>query len=363
MSKKNLLPAIVLTVICIVVALLLSLTNMLTKGIIDEQMKAKINESLKTVAIDPDNCSFEDVTDDYTSLPEAVKNVYLDSVNGGYAVLVKRQGYASVISMTVGLKEDGSVIKVVITDQQESHGKPDVAKLPDKFIGVTADTIDSVELVSGATITSKAIKAGIEDALVALGVKEEAPDIPRTEEELINLSMSLLPGATGFTNVTPEDNEGLVKRIFKDNGNKGFVVYAHTYAQYGGGLETETLIAFDNSGKVVGVNKLHWVVGHTVEQGAPTDDVVNSFFQSFVGKTEGEFEGVVAASGATGTCNNVKVAFAEASEAVLALINEAPEQTPVVANTARIVGIISIALILGGLVAVVVISKKRRETK
>ena len=105
------------------------------------------------------------------------------------------------------------------------------------------------------------------------------------------------------------------------------------------------------------------MVGHTVEQGAPTDDVVNSFFQSFVGTTEGEFEGVVAASGATGTCNNVKVAFAEASEAVLALINEAPEQTPVVVNTARIVGIISIALILGGLVAVVVISKKRRETK
>lgn len=353
MNKKNLLPAIVLTVICIVVALALGLTNMITKGVIEEATKAKINESLKSVALDGENCSFTDVTGEFKNLPKTVKAVYHDEIGDSYAVTIERQGYASVVSMTVGVGKDGKIIKAVVTAQQESHGKPDVATLPDKFAGTTADTIDNVELVSGATITSNTIKGGVEDALVALGFKDEAPSLPRTDEELVTMAKELLSGSGELENIT-KDESGLVKRVFRDKGGKGYVVYTHTYAEYGGGLETETLIAFNEGGTITAVRKLHWVVGHSTEYGPPppTEEAVDAFFQRFVGKNAEDIATVEVVADATGTSNNVKTAVLEAANAL-----------PANDVTARIVGIVAIVFILGGIVAVVIVTKRRRVTK
>ena len=316
---KLYLPAIVLTSICIVVALVLALTNMFTEKVIEENRQAALAESLKEVAPDPDNFKPVEVTDKFTAtMTDSAKAIYVDEVSGAYAVVVERQGYASVIKMTVGISADGAVNKVVITEQQESHGKPDVAKLPDKFIGVTDATVGDVETVSGATVTSTAIKNGVTDALISLGLAEEKEEtLPRTDEELKTLAKALLAGSTEmeFIEFTP-DEDGYVKRILRDKGGKGYVAYVNVY--YYGNLSNETLIAFDTAKNITGVNKLLWAVGHSTEYGppAPADEVVDAFFQSFVGKSGSEIASVELVTNATGTAELVRDAIVAAANAL-----------------------------------------------
>ena len=68
----------------------------------------------------------------------------------------------------VTLADDGTIASVTVGDNSETDGVGSVAieELPDQFIGMsTAEEIDSVDGVSGATITSNAIKDAIKEAL------------------------------------------------------------------------------------------------------------------------------------------------------------------------------------------------------
>lgn len=347
-TKKNLMPAIVLGVICLISAALMGGINSVTAPEIEKQQLEAIQESLEQVIPGGD---FE-VSKVSKDAPDVVTGIYTDKNGKGNVVTLAVKGYKSTILMTVGVDTDGKVIKAIVTFEEESHGKAGMSNYTDNFIGLNGEGVDSVEIFTGATVTSTAMKNGIYDALVALGYADPRVEVlPRTDDELIALASEIMPEANKFKNITPEDTT-LLKRLYKDTAGNGYVAYIHTYAQHGGGLESETIISISTDGEILAVNNIFWKVGHNIEIAPPpppSDEAVKAFFDSYVGITKEEIESVELITDATGTSQNVSDAIREALVSV-------PAQE---SNLPRIIGIAILSL--SAVTAVAVIIFKRRK--
>ena len=78
------------------------------------------------------------------------------------------KGMGGDVPVTVALDADGKIASVEVGDNAETPGigTKAIEQLPEKFVGLsTAEEIDGVDGVSGATITSKALKAAVKAAL------------------------------------------------------------------------------------------------------------------------------------------------------------------------------------------------------
>ena len=173
--KRNILSVVILTVIAVVVAALLAGVNMLTRPIIDEADRLAVTESLKIAMPDGDFDPDPDALRE--DAPETVKAVYTDKLGGGHVViLLTKKGYTGKdIGITVGIGNDGKIIKAVITKNEESIVPAELKPLGtygDKYSGKDAD--ESLDLVTGATVkyTEAAIKSALYDAFVYLGYAE-----------------------------------------------------------------------------------------------------------------------------------------------------------------------------------------------
>jgi Na+-translocating ferredoxin:NAD+ oxidoreductase RnfG subunit len=80
MTKKNLMPTIVLVIICLVTALLMGGVNMLTKDRINANAEAAANEALKVVL--PNGKSFEKIEELPEEYPDEITAAY--KADGGY---------------------------------------------------------------------------------------------------------------------------------------------------------------------------------------------------------------------------------------------------------------------------------------
>ena len=161
MKKDNLKSVIVLSAICLVVAVLMGAVNYITSPVIKENEDKKVQDSLKAVM--PDAESFEEV-----SLPEGapktVKAVYRDSGNTGYAIAVSTESaYSSnPMTFTVAVGNDGKIIAVTLTGYSETKdfGKD---SYPQTYIGVDSEGVEKVDLVSGVTYSSTAFREAMKD--------------------------------------------------------------------------------------------------------------------------------------------------------------------------------------------------------
>lgn len=349
-TKENVMPVVVLAVICLVASALLAGVNAITAQKIADDKIAAVKESLELVMPGGDFEPVERTKD----TPETVTSIYKDKNSGGHVLTLELKGYKATIAMTVGVDAEGKITKAVVTDESESHGKAGMSTYPDKFAGLDSAGVDSVEHFSGATITSTTMKGGVYDALVALGyAKPKVETLPRTDEELITLAKEIMPEAKSFKNITP-DGTTLLKRLYKDTAGNGYVAYIHTYAQHGGGLESETMLAISMDGEIIVVNNIFWKVGHNLAYGPPpppSEESVKAFFDSFVGITRDEVDSVEVITDATGTSLNVSDAVREALTAI-------PENN---GDVPRIVGITVLALALVSVCAIVVIKAVRRR--
>ena len=174
-----------LTVISLVVAALLGAVNSVTAGPIDEQTRAKTTESLAAVA--PAGAAFEpvEITEDVAAAASAqggkVTEMYTMST-GGYACKVVASGSQGNIEMIVGVDDANAVTGVSIVSNAETSGigskvmgnEPNSAGVPvlDQFIGMSgAGTLvvnKNVTPISGATVSSKGVTAGVNAALAAV---------------------------------------------------------------------------------------------------------------------------------------------------------------------------------------------------
>lgn len=190
--KKIIKDALILFAITIIAGLLLGFVYKITKGPIEEQ-----NEKTKIAAYNSvfDTLeSYEDITGleaaqtaitdagyKGVTVNEAVKAFDAGETQLGLIITVTdADGYGGNIKMTLGVDMSGTITGLEILDISETAGlgmKAKDALFREQFVGIKADTIEytksgktkdnEIDAISSATITTKAVTAGVNGALVA----------------------------------------------------------------------------------------------------------------------------------------------------------------------------------------------------
>ncbi len=341
-KKENIMPVVVLSVICLVVAALLGLVNSVTAPIIKEAEEQKAYESLLVVIdgkFEPVSPLPEGVADSVTAMYKATK----DGEFVGYAVNVSVKGYAGEILMTVGVDADGKVTKVVITKQSESHGKTGMADYPDNFAGVAATDVPNVELFSGATISSTAIRKGVTDAVnAATGVEAEPPvDLAKSDEEIRAIIAEMADGVE-LEEISVEEKQ-YVRRVYKDKNGSGYFAQIIVISEHYGTVETETIVHVSNAGVIKNVKKLIWSVSAAMPEygyNPPDEERVDKLYSDFTGKTLDGIDDVDLATGATNTSTNLAASIKSALETVkeLIILDMPTPESDVIARAEALVG-------------------------
>lgn len=176
-KKNNLMPVIVLLVICAVVAAILGAVNMITAPEIEQRESEAIKKSLTEALPGGEFSDEEDDLSGVKNLPNTVVSRYTDKNGNGYVVVLSTSGYeAQSLNMTVGIKNNGEIANIVLTKNDESKDKDKSNKYPDSFVGLDAEGVRDVELIAGITKSSTGIKNAIYDALVACEFAEPIAD-------------------------------------------------------------------------------------------------------------------------------------------------------------------------------------------
>ena len=235
--KKQLKSVISLTAICAVVALLMALTNFITAPIIEEQEKNAVGEAFKTVL--PEGEGFEAVDLSKYELPSTVEEAYSEK-NGGFAFKLRTAGYGSDLVLMCGINNEGAVAGVSYISGNETLGVE--TTYGENLKDATADTIEAVETVAGATKTSTAMKLAVKDALNSAIIFGGGSVDIRDEATVLKDNLNTaLPDAKGeFTEIFITEEVGNVSAIYKADNNFGFVF-----------VLGENFVATDNNGTVL----------------------------------------------------------------------------------------------------------------
>lgn len=174
--KEYLVPTITLFIICLVATALLGITNDVTAPIISElAVETEINTRKEVF---PDAAEFGEAE----IKGEASIVAALDESGNtiGYVVVNAAKGYGGDISVMTGVTADGKVTGVSILSHSETAGLGAKAKNDDfrnQFIGlISGITVskdkagdNSVDAITGATITSRAVTTAVNEAISLAG--------------------------------------------------------------------------------------------------------------------------------------------------------------------------------------------------
>ena len=175
MMKDIFKPIIVLPCICLVVTTLLAVVNMVTAPIIkaaEEEAASKARAEVLTEAK-----SFELMKN--VKLPDGVTEAYKGNDGTGFVFMLTQKGYGGDIKLICGMRPDGSIEAIKTLSHSETSGIG--SKVVDNAGGYnknysrkTAADYESVDFVSGATISSKAYRAAVKSAFDAYDVVKGA---------------------------------------------------------------------------------------------------------------------------------------------------------------------------------------------
>lgn len=186
---------VTLFITCVVVAAALGGVNAVTADKIAAINWENTQNAMKAVVADPDNTTFSDaleLTGDMTAAASSA-GATLDSVyevleggeSAGYAIKVVASGSQGSIEMMVGVDAEGVVTGVSIVKNSETSGIG--SKVMDneptangvgvlsQFEGKSAadgalSVGSNVDAISGATVSTKGVTAGVNAALAVAGV-------------------------------------------------------------------------------------------------------------------------------------------------------------------------------------------------
>ena len=186
---------VTLFVTCVIVAGLLGGVNAITKDKIAAINWEKTVAAMKAVVADPEATTFSDALPNTPEMEAAclaggatlqsVYEVQVDGAAAGYAIKVSASGSQGAIEMMVGVDGEGVVTGVSIVKHSETSGigtkvaenepnKAGVGMLS-QFEGMSAadGTLavgTNVDAVSGATVSSRGVTAGVNAALAVAAV-------------------------------------------------------------------------------------------------------------------------------------------------------------------------------------------------
>lgn len=127
--------------------------------------QAELDSMLRTLL--PGSQTF--VTESFDSQWEQIRTVYKGET--GFVVETQSAGYAGEITMLVGVRHNGSVSGLVVRDLEETYGLGGRALYDTRFLSQFLNTRGAAEVgttidaLTGATVTSKAIARGVNAAV------------------------------------------------------------------------------------------------------------------------------------------------------------------------------------------------------
>lgn len=186
---------VTLFITCVIVAGLLGGVNAITEDKIAAINWEKTVQAMKAVVADPDNTEFSEAVENTAEMSEAaaaaggtldsVYEVLVGGENAGYAIKVVASGSQGNIEMMVGVDGEGTVTGVSIVDNAETAGIGSKVMANDALasgVGVldqfqgksAADGVltvgTNVDAITGATVSTKGVTAGVNTALAVAGV-------------------------------------------------------------------------------------------------------------------------------------------------------------------------------------------------
>ncbi len=254
--------------------LLLSAVNAVTEPVIAANSLKQVEATLETFF---PNGTFTDVTSDYASdETELIDGIY-EAEGEGYVFTLHNTGYSSDgFKFAIAFDNDGNIVGYEGLENSETAGKGDKAFKDDyknSVIGLTST--DSMPLISGATVTTKAVGAAVTEAETVYN-------------NIVGIAFDADAAKENAENAAPESDA-----TCEDNGDGTFACKATGF----NGELTATITVED--GTVTAVSDL---------SGDDDGDGVGDDWFSDTSSLEGVTSGdeVDALSGATFTSNAVK---------------------------------------------------------
>ena len=174
-TKKNnafwqdmLRPIVVLVLICLVASALLGAVNATTKPVILANREKTAAETRKAAL--PEAPGFDELEVTQELSDAGVTGLWKGQNNTGYVATAVSKGYGGDVTVTVGFGPDGKILNVLADVGTETTGvgsKVGDSAILGRFQGLSG-SVDDVELVSGATYTSKAVRTCVNAAIAAV---------------------------------------------------------------------------------------------------------------------------------------------------------------------------------------------------
>ena len=209
---KNIKPTIVLSCICMAVALILSGINMVTGPIIETQRAAAANGAL--IEVMPEGAGFEEIDISTLALPESVTNVYKETSGKGYVFRVVSTGYKSGMVIMIGINAEGQITGSKCLETQDTFGKEPL--IDNSYNGQTLGDF-APNMIAGATMTSNGYRDAVSAALQSFTLASGGKLDPA-----IALEAKIAELAPGFVNPAAVDASGSFKKILKASNDAGF---------------------------------------------------------------------------------------------------------------------------------------------
>lgn len=171
--KDIIKPVLVLASICLVISALLAYINSVTAPVIKKAEEEAAQQAMTEVM--PKADGFESV--ELKSMPERVTEAYKATNGAGYVFMLTTKGYGGDMNLICGINSDGTIEACKTLSHNETSGlgsKTAEDPYRSQYNGISADELDKVDSISGATISSVAYKKAVNDAFAAFEAIKEA---------------------------------------------------------------------------------------------------------------------------------------------------------------------------------------------
>lgn len=183
-NRQYIMCVVVLTAICLFISGALALVNDVTLPVITEASLARAEAA--RIEVLPEADGFEEIT--VEGMPESVTQLFEATNGAGYVVMVTVKGYGGNIEIICGIDANGCITQTKTLSHSETAGlgaKIDTDEYKGQYIGKDA-SLEGVDSISGATISSNAYKSAITDAFtaykMAAGISDDVDSISGATE-------------------------------------------------------------------------------------------------------------------------------------------------------------------------------------
>lgn len=181
LKPKLFMPAIILTIICLVTTGLVALTFDVTRA--ERERQEIIAANANRLALYPDALSFTPLVEEGAVLPDGLEEALIvagpDGAQIGYIFVSEKRGYGGLVPVMLAVNADATISGVRVLANEETPGlgkKVENEAFLGQFFDKAADAsfalrVDNaggqpIDAVSGATISSRAVTDAINIALL-----------------------------------------------------------------------------------------------------------------------------------------------------------------------------------------------------